>query len=94
MRDTNGREEVFATGPGGVVYHDWQLSPNGGKGWSGWGALAPNAGLTSLTAVRNANGDAVVFATGPGGVVYHDWQLSPNASKGWSGWGLLESTDP
>jgi len=87
--DENGDAEVFATGPGGVVYRDRQLSPNGGKGWSGWQRLASNSGFTSLAAVRDANGRLAVFATGPGGVVYRDRQLSLNGGKGWSGWKTL-----
>jgi hypothetical protein len=39
-RDADSDLEVFGTGAGGVVYHDWQLSPNGATGWSGWGLLA------------------------------------------------------
>jgi hypothetical protein len=93
-RDANGDLEVFATGPGGVVYHDWQLSPNGATGWSGWGQLAASTGFTSLAVGVDADGDLEVFATSPSGVVYHDWQLSPNGATGWSGWGELASGSP
>jgi hypothetical protein len=35
--NANGRLEVFAIGRDHVLYHRWQLAPNGG--WSGWASL-------------------------------------------------------
>jgi subtilase family serine protease len=81
----DGRVEIFATDPGGVVYHDWQVTPGGG--WSGWSQLASNSGFTSLAASTNQDGRLEVFATTANGVVYHNYQTAPNS--GWSGWSQL-----
>lgn len=87
----DGHVEVFASGPGGVVYHDWQRTPGGSTGWSGWSPLDGAGGFSSLTAARNPDGHVEVFGVGSGGVVYHDWQKSPGGGAGWSGWSPLDS---
>jgi hypothetical protein len=84
-RNPDGRLEVFATASDGVVFHDWQKSPNGATGWSGWGQLASTPGFTSVAVGTNKNGQLEAFATASNGVVFHDW----HSASGWSGWGQL-----
>jgi hypothetical protein len=90
--NASGTQEVFAVGPSGVIYHDWQLSNNGATGWSGFSPLDRATGFTSVAAGHNASGTQEVFAVGPSGVIYHDWQLSNNGATGWSGFSPLGST--
>jgi hypothetical protein len=82
--DADGRAEVFATSSSGTVLHDWQMAPGAGP-WSGWAALDPAGGFSSLASVINADGRAEVFATSSSGTVLHDWQMAPGAGP-WSGW--------
>ena len=90
--NADGRLEVFGVGTDNALWHDWQITPNGG--WSGWNSLGGI--VTSMPdAARNADGRLEVVARGSDNALWHRWQTSPGG--GWSGWyslgGILYS-DP
>jgi hypothetical protein len=79
-RDTDGRLELFATGSDAVLYHRWQVTPDGA--WSGWESLG--SGFSAPAVAANADGRLEAFSYGPGWYIYHRWQLTPNGA--WSDW--------
>lgn len=84
-RNADGRQELFARGTDGNLYHKWQVVPNGG--WSGWenlGGYSP--GADPVVAV-NADGRLEVFTRGADGTLWHIFQWVPNG--GWSAWTSL-----
>ncbi len=85
-RNADGRQEIFALGDNGVLFHKWQVVPNGG--WSDWKSMgAPAAGLIfsgQFTAGRNQDGRQELFAVASDGALWQIWQTTPNG--GWSDW--------
>ena len=78
-RNADGRIEVFFLGKDDLVYHKWQLGPNGN--WSGANLLGPlmPSKATNLVPGKNADGRIEVFYLGiEDRVIYHNWQLRPN----------------
>lgn len=63
MRWSDGHVEVFARLADGRLAHAWQNSPNGSKGWSGWGVL-PGYPISAPTAYLNPGGTPEVVALG------------------------------
>jgi choline dehydrogenase-like flavoprotein len=92
FQNDDGRLEVFARGPGGVLGHTWQEREHGG--WAPWDELgSPISGDPAV--FQNWRGRLELFAIGPDGLLGHMWQLDPGL--GWSGWGELGppvSSDP
>jgi Repeat of unknown function (DUF346) len=82
--NADGRLEVFGNGTDHAIYHNWQVTPNGG--WSGWNSLG---GLvtTDAAVATNRDGRLEIFARGGDDALYHNWQTS--AGGGWSGWNSL-----
>ena len=81
----DGRLEVFAQQPTGVLAHIWQVAPN--AGWSTWSSLgAPPPGMMAGTVAvaSNQDGRLEVFVVGEDGALWHIWQTAPN--NGWSTW--------
>jgi hypothetical protein len=61
------------------LYHDWQVSPNGG-----WTGGIPLGGFAlEVTVATNADGRLEVFYIGTDHALYHNWQVSPGG--GWAG---------
>ncbi|HEY0753724.1 MAG TPA: hypothetical protein VGD98_07170 [Ktedonobacteraceae bacterium] len=90
-QDTDGRLELFATSKSGVVYDNFQTTPNGG--WAGWRPMPGlDLGLASgVPAVgRNKDGRLEVFvSTGTNistGRLQHIWQSSAGQGfvKSWA----------
>ena len=76
-RNADGRLEVFSVGTNTLLYHNWQVAPNGG--WHGGLALG---GAAKQAAVgRNADARLEVFYVGTDNRIYHSWQVAPNG--GW-----------
>ena len=83
-RNQDGRLEVFARGTDNVLWHIYELAPNGS--WSGWTSLGGE--ITSDPCVAsNADGRLEIFARGTDNALWHIWQTAP--SNGWSDWGSL-----
>jgi hypothetical protein len=74
----DGRIEVFYIGLDDVLYHNWQLAPNGY--WIGENPLGPSkpAKVKQIAVGQNKDGRIEVFYIGLDDVVYHNWQLVPN----------------
>lgn len=91
--NTDGRLEVFVTGPDNEVWHKWQTSPGGG--WSYWeslGGVAPSR----LAVYQNADGRLELFTRGTDNALYHNSQTSAGGVF-WSGWeslGGVITSDP
>jgi hypothetical protein len=85
----DGRQEVFAIGDDGNLWHRYQLSPN--SGWSGWGSLGqPPAGLKSYSRPvvgYNQDGTMEVLAPSYDFNLWHIGQTAPG--DGWGNWASL-----
>lgn len=72
----DGRQELFAIGSNGEVWHAWQTSPSGD--WSSWLDFS-GTGTSYCAAVgSNADGRMELFALWYDLAVWHTWQGSPN----------------
>ena len=76
--ECDGRIELFYIGLDDIVYHNWQLVPNGK--WIGQNLLGPGepARAKQIVAGRNQDGRIEVFYVGADDILYHNWQLVPN----------------
>jgi hypothetical protein len=85
----SGRQEVFAIGDDGNLWHRWQVAPN--DGWSDWGSLGkPPSGLKSYSRPvvgHNRDGTMEVFAPSNDFNLWHIEQIAPG--DGWGGWANL-----
>jgi hypothetical protein len=77
-RNADGRIELFYIGIDDVLYHNWQLAPNGY--WIGENLLGPGAPAKAkqIAVGQNKDGRIEVFYIGMDDVLYHNWQLVPN----------------
>ncbi len=74
-------QELFAVGPGGRAFLDYEAP--GGR-WSGWVPLGGQGLLGPVTFAPGSNGSLQeLFAVGPGGQVFLDYEVPGGA---WSGW--------
>jgi hypothetical protein len=81
--NTDGRLELFSTGPDGRVYHAWQGAPGGG--WTGWyslGLAGTGQFKSDVAPGRNGDGRLEIAAVDAGGAMWHAWQTAPSGS--WS----------
>jgi hypothetical protein len=86
--NSDGRQELFAIGNTGQMYHMYQTSPN--SGWSAWISLGGTLAQNAIPAVgRNSDGRLELFVIGPGGTVYHMWETTAGSSTSWSAWTSL-----
>jgi hypothetical protein len=85
IRNADGRVEVFAVDPDGLLGHLWQLGPSGQGGWSAWDSFG--IAIASPPVVfQHSDGRLELFAAGPDGLLGHVWQPEPNGHAGWSRW--------
>jgi murein DD-endopeptidase MepM/ murein hydrolase activator NlpD len=89
--NADGRQEIFVVGAFGLLFHAYQLAPNGF--WSNWSVLDSSisfpAGSTP-TAMTNADGRMEVFVLGNDHAIWHAYQVAPNA--GWTPFGSLSGS--
>ncbi len=83
-RNLDNTLQAFVPGPGGAVYTNRQVAPDGA--WGPWQDLGGTQ-LAHLVATTNADGSLSVFGIGRGGVLYVDSENAPGV--GWSGWVAL-----
>lgn len=83
----DGRIEVFAVAPDGMLWHIWQTAPS--NGWSQWAPMPAGNRLPDGVALagtplvlRNAHDDLEVFALGSNDEIWHMYETA----GGWSGW--------
>ena len=76
--NADGRIELFYIGLDDVIYHNWQLVPNGN--WIGEYFLGPKEQVKAkrLSVGQNEDGRIELFYIGLDDVIYHNWQLVPN----------------
>jgi hypothetical protein len=88
-RNLDGRQEVFAVGVGGNLWHNWQVEPNGD--WSAWDNLGQPTSCLSDSSIpvvgTNQDGTMEVFARTDDNTIWHIGQTIPN--NGWGNWGSL-----
>jgi choline dehydrogenase-like flavoprotein len=84
-QNADGRLEVFAAGPEGLLGHAWQLMPSGYSGWAAWDDFEIPIS-SSPAVVLNTDGHLEVLAAAPDGLLGHVWQLGASGHEGWSAW--------
>jgi hypothetical protein len=83
--NSNGRQELFAVGMDGALYHTYQTSPN--AGWSSWLSMGGTWAQNVSPAVgRNTDGRMEVFVIGSTGQMYNSYQQTAGSSTSWTGW--------
>jgi|GEM_PF-3192754 len=88
------RLEVFFIGTDDVLYHQWQLQPVSGTGWSNSVLFEGSTNKAKqLLVAQNQDGRLEVFYIGIDDVLYHDWQTAPVSGTPWSGSMLLYETE-
>lgn len=86
-QNPDGRLELFYAGTNGLLFHNWQTTPNGAwHGEKGMGEFPGNHGV-QLCVASNKDGRLEIFYTGRDTIIYHDCQLAPN--RDWAGEELL-----
>ncbi len=83
-RNQDGRLEVFWVGADGRIFHESQLTPNGG--WNGGELLDGQA--KKMAVGQNQDGRLEIFYIGADSGLHHDRQTAPNG--GWHGGEPLE----
>jgi hypothetical protein len=85
--NADGRLEIFYIGLDDVLYHNWQLAPNGK--WIGENAVGPKgpSRAKQVAVGNNADGRLEIFYIGLDDVLYHNWQSAPNGN--WIGEKIL-----
>lgn len=81
--NADGRQEFFACGHDGNVYHDWQTAYGGG--WSGLQLLQGGGPFycSNASVGVNADGRLEIFSMDNSGRAWHIWELP---GSGWSSW--------
>jgi GH25 family lysozyme M1 (1,4-beta-N-acetylmuramidase) len=88
--NSDGRQEIFAVGHSGNLYHNYQTVANGG--WSGWISLGGTWAQNGQPKVlRNADGRLEVFIIGTDGRLNHAWETTTGNSSSWTGWSQFSS---
>lgn len=77
-RNADGRLEAFYRDPIGIVWHDWQVAPNGD--WHGPQSLGVRA--RRIDVARNRDGRLEVFYLDGDGFIRNLWQANPNGDWG------------
>ncbi len=86
----NGVQDLFVIGTDGVLYHNYQTSPNGV--WSGFVSLGGEWSQDADIAVNSdKNGEVQVLMVGNSGNLYNNWQTSVNGTS-WHGWNDIGGT--
>ncbi len=87
-KNSDGRQELFAVGKDGQLYHMYQTTAN--AGWSGWVSMGGSwAQNVSPAVARNSNGTLEIFVIGTTGQMYHSYQQTAGSSSSWTGWASL-----
>ena len=88
--NADGRQELFFIHTDDVLYHQWQLAPNGP--WSGVYPLPGSPKAKTFSVARTPDGRLMIFYIHTGDdVIYHQWQTAPGGvvpgsfGGGWSG---------
>ena len=74
-RNADGRLEIFYVGTNNVLYHNWQIAPNGD--WVGETQF-PGDSAQQVAVGQNADGRLEIFYVGTNNILYHNWQVAPN----------------
>jgi hypothetical protein len=75
----DGHLEVFARGPDGAIWHDWQPA------WSGWWSLGGSFATDPVALLESAAPVVDVWAAGRDHLVREQWRDTANT---WSAWQL------
>jgi hypothetical protein len=86
VKNCDGREEQFAVGSGGHLYHRYQSKPGGSYG--SWYSLGGVLVYSAIGAVVNANCHVEVFGVGQDYAMWHIWQTRAGSGP-WSRWASM-----
>ena len=90
VRAADGRLEVFANAEDTAIYHKYQLTPNGGAGWSPWLRIADSAGMEGMpSAILSSEGSMQLFSRSASKALMYNAQLRNASGVYWAGWQTL-----
>ena len=90
VRASDGRLEVFANAEDTAIYHKYQLTPNGGGGWSPWLQIADSAGMEGMpSAIMSSEGSMQLFSRSASKALMYNAQLRNASGVYWAGWQSL-----
>ena len=90
VRAADGRLEVFANAEDTAIYHKYQLTPNGGAGWSPWLQIAGSAGMEGTpSAILSSEGSMQLFSRSASKSLMYNAQLRNASGVYWAGWQSL-----
>merc|ERR1740130_2309153 len=90
VRAADGRLEVFANAEDTAIYHKYQLTSNGGAGWSPWLQIADSAGMEGMpSAILSSEGSMQLFSRSASKALMYNAQLRNASGVYWAGWQTL-----
>ena len=90
VRAADGRLEVFANAEDTAIYHKYQLTSNGGAGWSPWLQIADSAGMEGTpSAILSSEGSMQLFSRSTSKALMYNAQLRNASGVYWAGWQTL-----